>query len=304
MSVTYYPINEDTARNAHYMVHMGDYKPGSATASYRAAVDEAAALADAQKAKVSPYYHEKLDILLDRYARRLAEWTNDYNRNQASYPSQFISGASGYNMRKHNKQMAREDTLWKEYDEIKDLLQKIRSVGTGPVDLTDPHAREMLTDQLQKLQKQLDNGKALNAYYRKHNSFDGFPALSAEAAAKLTADFADTRQRCPWIDKPCPDYELTSLRGKIKRVEARIVELDKLQAAAQQPADSTTFDGGEIVRNAELNRLQIIFDSIPDEETRANLKSNGFRWSPTNQAWQRQLTQNAESAARRVLGLY
>lgn len=303
MLVTYYQINEETARNAHYMVHMSDYKPGSATASYRAAVDEAAALAEAQKAKVSPYYHEKLDIMLDRYARRLAEWTNDYNRNQASYPSQFISGASGYNMRKHNKQMAREDTLWKEYDEIKDLLQKIRSVGTGPVDLTDPHAREMLTDQLQKLQKQLDNGKALNAYYRKHNSFDGFPALSAEAAAKLTADFADTRQRCPWIDKPCPDYELTSLRGKIKRVESRIAELDKLQAAAQQPADSTKFDGGEIVRNAELNRLQIIFDSIPDEETRANLKSNGFRWSPTNQAWQRQLTQNAESAARRVLGL-
>ena len=52
MSVTYYPINEDTARNAHYMVHMGDYKPGSATASYRAAVDEAAALVEAQKAKV------------------------------------------------------------------------------------------------------------------------------------------------------------------------------------------------------------------------------------------------------------
>ena len=43
MSVTYYPINEDTARNAHYMVHMSDYKPGSATASYRTAVDEAAA---------------------------------------------------------------------------------------------------------------------------------------------------------------------------------------------------------------------------------------------------------------------
>lgn len=31
MSVTYYPINEDIARNAHYMVHMSDYKPGSAS---------------------------------------------------------------------------------------------------------------------------------------------------------------------------------------------------------------------------------------------------------------------------------
>ena len=299
----YYEINENTACNAHYMVHMSDYKPGSATASYRAAVDEAAALVEAQKAKVSPYYHDKLDGLLDRYARRLAEWTNDYNRNQASYPSQFISGAGGFNMRKHNKQMAREDSLWKEYDEIKDLLHKMESVGTGPVDLADPHAREMLTDQLQKLQAQLDRCKAMNAYYRKHNSFDGFPELSAEAAAKLTADFADTRQRCPWIDKPYPDYELASLRGKIKRVEARIAELGKRSQQAEQPADNTTFPGGEIVRNLEADRLQIIFDEKPDEDTRAALKQNGFRWSPRNQAWQRQLTPNAESAARRVLGL-
>ena len=34
----YYEINEDTARNAHYCVHMSDYKPGSATAEYRRAV--------------------------------------------------------------------------------------------------------------------------------------------------------------------------------------------------------------------------------------------------------------------------
>lgn len=42
-----------------HMVHMSDYKPGSATASYRATVEEAAALVEAQKAKVSPYYHDE-----------------------------------------------------------------------------------------------------------------------------------------------------------------------------------------------------------------------------------------------------
>ena len=198
-AVRYYEINEETARNAHYCVHMSDYKPGSATAEYRRAVDKAAALAEAKKARVSPFYHDKLDALLDRYARRLAEWTNDYNRNQASYPSQFISGAGGYNMRKHEKQMSREGTLWNEYDEIKAILNKIEAVGSGPVDLADPHAREMLADQLQKLQNKLDESKALNAYYRKHKSFDGFPSLTAEAAAKLTASFADTQERCPWV---------------------------------------------------------------------------------------------------------
>lgn len=143
----------------------------------------------------------------------------------------------------------------------------------------------------------------MNAYYRKHKSFAGFPELTDEAAARLDAQFAETRQRCPWIDKPCPDYELTSLRGKIKRVEERIAELDKRAQQAEQPADNTKFDGGEIVRNLEADRLQIIFDEKPDEEMRAKLKSNGFRWSPRYGAWQRQLTQNAESAARRALGL-
>ena len=299
----YYEINEETARNAHYCVHMSDYKPGSATAEYRRAVDKAAALVEAKKARVSPFYHDKLDALLDRYARRLAEWTNDYNRNQASYPSQFISGASGYNMRKHEKQMSREGTLWNEYDEIKAVLNKIEAVGSGPVDLADPHAREMLADQLQKLQNKLDESKALNAYYRKHKSFDGFPGLTAEAAAKLTASFADTKERCPWVKSPVPDYELTSLRGKIKRVQARLDELDKRAQQAEQPADSTKFPGGEIVRNLEADRLQILFDEKPDEDTRAALKQNGFRWSPRYSAWQRQLTPNAEAAARRALGL-
>ena len=301
----YYEIDETTARNAHYCVHMSDYKPGSATAEYRRAVDKAAALVETRKARVSPFYHDKLDALLDRYARRLAEWINAYNRNQASYPSQFISGAGGFNMKKHEKQMSREGTLWQEYDEIKSILHKIESVGTGAVDLTDPNAREMLTDQLQKLQKQLDNGKALNAYYRKHKTFQGFPGMTEEAAAKLTADFADTRQRCPWIEKPVPDYELTSLRGKIKRVQARLDELDKRAQQAQEDtsAGTTKFEGGEIVRNLDADRLQILFDDKPNEDTRAALKANGFRWSPRFGAWQRQLTRNAEIAARRALGL-
>lgn len=299
--MTYYEISESTARRAHEMVHMSDYTPGSATAEYHAAVDEAAALVESKKSKVSPYYHEKLDTLLDRYARRLAEWTNAYNRNQASYPSQFISGAGGYNMSKHNKQMAREGTLWKEYDEIKYLLNKIQSVGTGAVDLTDPHAHEMLTEQLQRLQNRLDTGKAMNAYYRKHKTMQGFPELSDETAAKMDESLSSASS---FAQKPFPDYELTSLRGKVKRVQARLDELAARQAQQEQDsAESTKFDGGKIVRNYAADRLQILFDEKPDEELRTALKQNGFRWSLKYNAWQRQLTKNAEYAARHALGL-
>lgn len=301
--VTYYPIDEATARRGHEMMSMRDYIPNSATDSYRASVDQAAALVAEKKKHTSPFYHGKLDAYLDSYAKRLAQWTNDYNRNKASCPSVMISGAANFPVNKKHKQNAREDRLWEEYKTIEAILDKIKSIGTGPVDLTDPHARELLNDQLQKLQKKLEDDKALNAYYRKHKSFEGFPGLSAETAAKLSADFADTRQRCPWIDKPIPDYELTSLRGKIKRVQARIAELDKLQQAQAEPDPATDYDGFQLIRNAAENRLQIIFDEIPDPDMREKLKSNGFRWSPRNKAWQRQLTENAERAARSILGI-
>ena len=299
-STFYGEINEETARNAHYCVHMSDYRPGSATESYRAAVDAAAALAEQRKAKISPYYHGKLDALLNSYARKLAAWTNDYNRNQASYPSQFISGAGGFNMKKHNRQMAREETLWNEYKEIQAILDKIKSVGSGPVDLSDPHAREMLTDRLNSLRQTLETAKAANAYYRKHKTLDGCPGITAEQAAACTNPGGfNIRVH----GSPFPAYELSSLRGKIQRAEQRLADLDRLKSQAAKPQNSTKFPGGEIVRNAELNRLQILFLEIPSADTRSALKQNGFRWSPRNQAWQRQLTAAAESAARAVLGL-
>ena len=91
-------------------------------------------------------------------------------------------------------------------------------------------------------------------------------------------------------------FHVSRSRAQLKRTRERLAEYDHLHAA---PADAS----GQIVRNTAQNRLQIVFDSIPDPELRAALKANGFRWSPKNQAWQRQLTDNALRAARSVLGL-
>ena len=41
------------------------------------------------------------------------------------------------------------------------------------------------------------------------------------------------------------------------------------------------------------DRIKVLFDSIPTASVRSELKHAGFRWSPSNSAWQRQLTDNA-----------
>jgi len=301
----YYSISEGTARAAWEMAHMSDYRPGSATAEYRSAVDEAAALVEAKKAAVSPFYHDKLDGLLDAYARRLADWTNRYNRNGASCPSVMISGPANFPTRKKEKQISRERSLLDEYESIKGLLEKISAIGTGPVDLADPHAREILEDQKQRAQKLLDDAKAANAFYRKHKTLDGCPGITASELEWITREKVFAKGNGTPLELhgcPFPAYELTSRREKVKRIEARIAQLDKLEAqkGGQNEAE---FEGGRIIRNLEQNRLQVEFDGIPEKEIREALKAEGFHWSPKNQVWQRQLTDNAERAARRALKL-
>jgi hypothetical protein len=59
-----------------------------------------------------------------------------------------------------------------------------------------------------------------------------------------------------------------------------------------------SFDGGKVEQNAESNRLQVFFDGMPPQEVRAAMKSHGFKWAPSQSAWQRQLTDNAIYAAK------
>lgn len=294
--MTYYPINEDAARRAKNMNSFSDYKEGSATASYRKAVDEAAALAERQKARVDPMYHEKIDRLLDLYARKLAENMNAGFSIDARCPSILISGGSNFPVRKKEKQNAARDRNMAEWRRIQGLLDKIRGVGTAGISSDDPQALAKLEAKLAKLEKHQELMKAANAAIRMKDKEKGDKRLAElgytpEEITELRApDFAG---RIGY-----PAYALQNNNANIRRIRERVEELKKRQT---EPApEGWEFDGGQVVVNTDENRLQIIFDGKPDADLRAELKSEGFRWAPSQGAWQRQLTDNAFRAARRI----
>lgn len=78
---------------------------------------------------------------------------------------------------------------------------------------------------------------------------------------------------------------------------------EKIKGIKGQENKEVKFDGGTLVWNYREDRLQILFDDIPEESKRKELKSSGFHWSPRNKAWQRQLNPNAVYASRKVLNL-
>lgn len=101
---------------------------------------------------------------------------------------------------------------------------------------------------------------------------------------------------------PFASYTLTNNNAKIKNTRKRIAELERLkETATEQTNETYNTDLFEVIENADIMRLQLRFDGKPDADTRTVLKQNGFRWSPSNGVWQRQLTDNAKFALERVI---
>ena len=290
----YYSINEGAARRAKEMNSFSDYKPGSATAEYRHYVDEAFALAQEQKKRVDPMYHEKIDSLLDTYARKLAANMNHGYEIDARVPSILIAGGSNFPVRQKEKQNAARDSNMQEWQYIQGLLDKIRSTGMGGIRQDDPQAIPKLQKKLAGLEKAQETMKAVNAYYRKHGTLDGCPHLSPENIENLKADMASGWH---YEKKPFQSWELSNNNAEIRRVRQRIESLTRANEVAYVGWE---FDGGHVEANRDQGRLQVFFDGKPEADARQQLKEHGFRWAPSVGAWQRLLNDNAYYASDRI----
>jgi len=293
--MSYYTINEEAARRANDMNSFRDYKAGSATAEYRRMVDAATELAERQKQRVDPMYHEKIDRLLEIYCRKLAENMNASYSIEARCPSILISGGGNFPVRKKEKQNAARDRNLEEWNYIQGLLDKIRGVGTGGISSDDPQAVEKLEAKLAALEKHQEMMKAANAAIRMKDPAKGDAKLAE--LGYTPEDIAKLREPdfCGRIGYPA--YELQNNNANIRRIRGRIAELKK---RTENTPEGWEFDGGRVVVNTTENRLQVIFDGKPDADVRTELKGEGFRWAPSQGAWQRQLTDNAMRAARRL----
>lgn len=173
----------------------------------------------------------------------------------------------------------------------KQLARRAQSVGEGGVSSDDPDAVAKLQSQLEKLEEKQAKLVAANKLVRK-NDRAGLAAMGLSESTIAGLFEPDFSGRIG-----VSDYVLKNNSANIRRIKARIAELQKPKVARAPIVG----DGFRVVEDSELNRVAIEFDSRPSAEQIAKLKANGFHWSPNRGAWLRMLNNAGWYAAECVV---
>lgn len=234
------------------------------------------------------------------YEERLVQRYKEWFRAQSRCFSVLVTGAGNFNQRKHQKandaERAAYERLqaWKEKT-IKRLNRKERLTGMAEV--------ERLRAILEAAEETHEKMKQVNQICRRK-------CTDEEQVDAIVAECGIKEEQAKELVYPDPDrgtyrkgfasYQLSLNLAKIKDLKAKIA---RHEAMAEKEDKVLEFEGFEVELDYGEERLRIRHQEKPDAQTIQELKGNGFRWSPKNKAWQRQLTSNAVYAARRVLNL-
>lgn len=293
----YYEINEGLARQAKQMMSFSDYREGSTTADYIAHVNAVYNLAE-ETIEKRPEEADRIWFLADRYAQKYAEFINKENAIGTMCPSVMICGAGNFPTRKKEKQVAAWERNHAEFEKLRKYIDKIDAIGRGSevIKAGDPYVIEKLEAKLEDAKALQEKMKAANKAIRMKDTEAGDEKLKelgfdgTQIAELRKGDF------CGRVG--FQSFKLTNNNAEIHRLETR---LRNIKAAKEAGDSEEDYGFCKLIRNTTDMRIRFIFEGKPSADVRDVLKGEGFRWSPKEKAWQRQLTRHGEWAAERAV---
>jgi hypothetical protein len=97
-----------------------------------------------------------------------------------------------------------------------------------------------------------------------------------------------------------PSFTLTNKAANLRRLKQRLASVSKAKAT---PTTELEGSNARLVDCPAENRVRLFFGAIPAREIREQMKSNGFRWSPTIGAWQAYRNFHSCTLAKKLAGL-
>jgi hypothetical protein len=200
--------------------------------------------------------------------------------------------------KRHRRDIQRIDTAARASVELNSLAADLdrradHAESNRSISSDDPNAPDKLAERIAKLEQDREIMKAINKGLRSGKTDEEIAKPwnlnPADVAKRRIPDFAG---RIGY-----PDYALTNLGANIRRLKQRHEALSK-QATAETPAPEQI---GDVRIEESENRVRVFFPGKPSDAVRAQLKSFGFKWSPTAGAWQRMASGTARQIARHIV---
>lgn len=232
----------------------------------------------------------ELDARFLKFKEKYLKLSLEYLQSRSGIYSTMISGASNFPVARMQKKNAVVDKKSKAvldyfnnyqnlfYNEMKPVVIKTGS-SEALIQLQEKLRKEEEAHQLTLVFNKIMRKKISNDEKEKELLKAGFSQKIIDSAKK--EGFYELGS-----------YVSSNRSARMRELKRRIkVEENIKQKSATIGNLEFPFKGGTVVKNLEINRLQILFDSIPDATLRSALKRGGlaFKWSPSNKAWQRQL---------------
>lgn len=248
------------------------------------------------------------DAELEAFARRHVEITAKYWAAEGRCMNWFITGPARFPVARNEKRMRvsdarRADIAAHIASAKKAVKRKAFPHGTDdePILASDPAAMQRIASRIEDLALSIDRMKRANVIIRR---MEKDQASEADILARVVAETGMDEERAsrgvtvaPWQNRR--GFSTTNTRVELRRMQSRLASMKKRGDRAE---DVETEAGAVTVKeNTDMARIQLLFPGKPDEQTRRTLKSHGFRWSPSQGAWQRNLNEAGRYAASRVL---
>ena len=157
----------------------------------------------------------------------------------------------------------------------------------------DEDAIAKLKEKLANIERRQLEMKRINKEFRK-GGIDAITNITDEERESIKNFLV----RFSYEKVPFPAYELSNNSANIRRIKARIAQLEK--ESTRQEQEPIKGDGFIITENKEDVRLWVEFDNKPEKEICQIMRRNGFKWSPTRKAWIRLLNNAARYAAKSI----
>lgn len=236
---------------------------------------------------------------IENYKKFLFSWLSA----KSQCISSMITGPANFPVRRAEKANRSENMRYNDFVEwrtkaLKAIAKKIED--SKPEEVKEAEAWKSLEREIRRSAAVIEGiNKGIEPYSKQlfvssiYNKVETFAKHGdvgiVERAISLIREL---NQQSSIITERHKFFKLPEMAKSINEREEKLKKLENQEIP---------FEGGKVVKNFAEDRLQIIFDSKPENAAIIKIKQNAFRWSPRFGAWQRQLTANACYAVVRVV---